>query len=112
VRFDGSAELTENRRSNLVPIAELAEIGSPDAVKKRLFIGAHPALKGLVDPFILLGLDMLYLNEHQIAVAGKVWEFPFSGFLILPVVEGSAAKMAGDECLKRAGRSGPPVRSM
>ncbi|MEA2821104.1 MAG: hypothetical protein QOJ86_3108 [Bradyrhizobium sp.] len=53
---------------------------------------------------------MLYLNEHQSAVAGKVWEFPFSGFLILPVVEGSAAKMAGDECLKRAGRSGPPVR--
>jgi hypothetical protein len=43
---------------------------------------------------------MLHLDEHQIAVAGKVWEFPLSGFLILPVIEGSAAKMADDECLE------------
>jgi hypothetical protein len=94
-----------------VPVAEGAQVKAPRPIVHRLFVDKDATLVGFVDPFVLLDLEMLHLDEQDIPIAGKVREFSELGLFVLLVVQRPAAKIVHHETSECGWQIGRPAGS-
>lgn len=102
--FKGSRKLAKNGRRDFSAVSELVEVDRPLPVVEGHLIRGHSALVGFGDSFILLSLEMLHLDEHEITIAGKVREFPELGLVVLFIIQRPAAKVMDDKMRESGGQ--------